>query len=109
MQTNLVSDIPRLATITDPQLVNPWGVSESATNPFWVSDQGTSNATLYSVTGATNVTKVNINPPNGFVAIPTTATGPHKGLLAKSRTATRLHSRSRTAAMGKRRASSSPT
>jgi uncharacterized protein (TIGR03118 family) len=76
VQTNLVSNIPGLAAITDPQLVNPWGVSESATSPFWVSDQGTSNTTLYSVTGATNVAKVNINPPTGFVAIPTTATGP---------------------------------
>ena len=26
-QTNLVSDIPGLATITDPNLKNPWGVS----------------------------------------------------------------------------------
>jgi hypothetical protein len=26
-QTNLVSDIPGLATITDSSLVNPWGVS----------------------------------------------------------------------------------
>ena len=90
MQTNLVSNIPGLATITDPQLVNPWGVSESATTPFWVSDQGTSKATLYSVTGATNVTKVNINPPNGFVAIPTTATGPQgpTGQVSNSNSAT---------------------
>jgi uncharacterized protein (TIGR03118 family) len=28
------------------------------------------------VTGSTNVTKVNINPPSGFVGIPTTASGP---------------------------------
>src|SRR5262249_47240700 len=27
LQTNLVSDIPGLATITDPLLVNPWGMS----------------------------------------------------------------------------------
>ena len=26
-QTNLVSDISNLATLTDPNLVNPWGVS----------------------------------------------------------------------------------
>ncbi len=29
-----------LAANTDPNLVNPWGVSSSATGPFWVSDQG---------------------------------------------------------------------
>ena len=81
-QTNLVSDIPGLATITDPQLVNPWGVSHSDASPFWTSNQGGSDgagnntATLYAVTGETTVSKVNINPPTGFVAIPTTASGP---------------------------------
>jgi uncharacterized protein (TIGR03118 family) len=76
VQVNLVSDIPGLATITDPKLVNPWGVSHSTTSPFWSSNQGTNSATLYTVTDRTTVTKVNINPPAGFVAIPTTATGP---------------------------------
>jgi hypothetical protein len=34
-QTNLVSDIPGLAAITDPILVNPWGMSHTATRaPF---------------------------------------------------------------------------
>lgn len=76
VQTNLVSDIPGLAAITDTELVNPWGASHSITSPFWVSNQGTSSATLYAVTDKTNVSKVNINPPAGLVAIPTTAEGP---------------------------------
>jgi len=76
VQTNLVSDIPGLATITDTELVNSWGVSHSPTSPFWVSNQGKNTATLYAVTDATNVSKVNINPPAGFVLIPTTAKGP---------------------------------
>src|SRR6516162_8437811 len=75
-QTNLVSDIPRLATITDPKLVNPWGVSHSPTSPFWTSNQGKNTATLYTVADRTTVTKVNINPPAGFVMIPTTSAGP---------------------------------
>jgi hypothetical protein len=29
LQTNLVSDIPGRAKITDPDLVNPWGISSS--------------------------------------------------------------------------------
>src|SRR5499427_8718588 len=70
-QTNLVSNIDGLATITDPQLVNPWGVSHSRTSPFWISNQRQNTTTLYMVTGETTVTKVNINP-TGFVAIPTT-------------------------------------
>jgi uncharacterized protein (TIGR03118 family) len=75
IQTNLVSDISGLATITDPLLVNPWGLSHSSTSPFWTSNQGTNTATLFGVTGSTNVTKVNINPPSGFVAIPPGGTG----------------------------------
>ena len=76
VQTDLVSDIPGLATITDPSLVNPWGVSHTSTSPFWISDQVTNEATLYEVTGSTNVSKVDINPPSGFVAIPMTPIGP---------------------------------
>jgi uncharacterized protein (TIGR03118 family) len=75
-QTNLVSDVPGLAKITDPTLQNSWGVSFSGMLPFWVSNQVTNTATLYAVTGRTNVTKVDINPPSDFVAIPTTASGP---------------------------------
>lgn len=68
-QTDLVSDIAGRATITDPELVNPWGVSHSATSPFWTSNQGKGTATLYDVTGPTNVSKVNINPPAGDVLV----------------------------------------
>jgi len=76
IQTNLVSDIQGLATITDPLLQNPWGISHSATSPFWVSNQLTGTSTLYGVTGST-VTKVNpTGAPLGFVDIPTAAMGP---------------------------------
>jgi hypothetical protein len=34
IQTNLVSDIPGLAAVTDANLVNPWGVSFGAASPF---------------------------------------------------------------------------
>jgi uncharacterized protein (TIGR03118 family) len=77
VQTNLVSDIAGLATLTDPALINPWGISRSPTSPFWVSNQGTSTSTLYAVTSGTNVAKVNVNPPpNAFVGIPKTDAGP---------------------------------
>jgi uncharacterized protein (TIGR03118 family) len=69
-QTDLVSNLPGLATITDPDLVNPWGVSHSATSPFWVSNQGTNTSTLYAVTDSTQVSKAALT-----VAIPTTGTG----------------------------------
>lgn len=72
-QKNLVSSVPGLATITDPRLVNPWGISRNATSPFWTSNQGTNSATLYAITGSTNVSQVLGVNANGFVAIPTTA------------------------------------
>jgi hypothetical protein len=40
VQTNPVSNIAGLATVTDPNLRNPWGFSHSSTSPFWISDQG---------------------------------------------------------------------
>jgi uncharacterized protein (TIGR03118 family) len=48
-QTNLVSNIPGLAQLTDPDLVNAWGISFSSTSPFWISDNGAGRTTLYSV------------------------------------------------------------
>ncbi|HJT87093.1 MAG TPA: TIGR03118 family protein [Bryobacteraceae bacterium] len=52
LQHNLVSDVPGTADVTDPNLVNPWGLSFSATGPFWVSNQGKGNATVYNGSGA---------------------------------------------------------
>src|SRR5260370_29520182 len=88
VQTDLVSDIPALATITDSELVNSWGISHLPTSPFWISNQGTNTTTLYAVPGSTNVSKFIINAPSGFVAIPTTASGPQgpTGQVANSNT-----------------------
>jgi uncharacterized protein (TIGR03118 family) len=47
-QRNLVSDIPGVARITDPNLVNPWGLSAGPATPVWVADNGTDVSTLYS-------------------------------------------------------------
>lgn len=73
-QTNLVSDLPGVAAVQDPNLQNPWGVSESATSPLWISDQNAGVATLYTVTGL-SATPAGGTPPL-VVPIPTTSTGP---------------------------------
>jgi uncharacterized protein (TIGR03118 family) len=49
--TNLVSDVSGLANFTDSNLVNPWGISYSATSPFWVSNNGTGLGSLYNGAG----------------------------------------------------------
>lgn len=46
-QVNLVSDVAGLAPVTDPNLVNAWGLSQGPTTPLWVSDNGTDRSTLY--------------------------------------------------------------
>jgi uncharacterized protein (TIGR03118 family) len=47
-QDNLASNIEGVAPVTDPALRNPWGISFSATSPWWVSDTATGLSTLYS-------------------------------------------------------------
>ena len=54
------------AQITDPGLVNAWGISFAPTSPFWVSSNGAGTSTLYRVNPATQATtKVSLT-----VAIP---------------------------------------
>jgi uncharacterized protein (TIGR03118 family) len=47
-QENLVSDQPGVAQLTDPNLVNAWGMSHGPNTPVWVSDNGKDVSTLYS-------------------------------------------------------------
>jgi uncharacterized protein (TIGR03118 family) len=68
--TNLVSNqIDENAPNTDPLLVNAWGLArgESATSPWWISDNLSGWATLYNATGAPQALKV---------VIPTAGNGP---------------------------------
>jgi uncharacterized protein (TIGR03118 family) len=84
-QTNLVSDIPGLAALTDPALHNPWGMSHTDTSPIWTSNQATQTATLFAVTANNDVTKVTaVNPPTGNIAIPPMATGGPTGQVANT-------------------------
>ncbi len=50
-QTNLASDVPGLAATTDSHLVNAWGLTRSATSPWWVADNGTGLSTVYNGAG----------------------------------------------------------
>jgi uncharacterized protein (TIGR03118 family) len=65
-QVNLVSDVPGTAALTDPDLVNAWGLSASPGtdqapgSPLWVSDNGTDKTTLYTGATATTVNKAGL-------------------------------------------------
>ena len=66
-QTNLVSNVPGLATFTDPNLRNPWGMTFSGTSPIWVADNDTSMTTVYNGAGVPN--------PNLIISVPGFPTG----------------------------------
>ena len=65
--TDLVSNVGGGAAVTDPNLVNPWGVSRSSGGPWWVSDNGTGLSTLYSGVGAVQGLVVTIPPADPAV------------------------------------------
>jgi uncharacterized protein (TIGR03118 family) len=56
--TNLVTDDQSVnaAQITDPNLLNAWGISYSPTSPFWVSSNEAGLSVLYRVDPVTNAT-----------------------------------------------------
>ncbi|HEV3385908.1 MAG TPA: TIGR03118 family protein [Gemmata sp.] len=76
-QTNLVSNEVGVAPVTDPQLINPWGISRSSGSPWWVSDNATGFSTLYNGAGAKQSLIVTIPPadPNNKKTPTGTPTG----------------------------------
>ena len=88
-QKNLVSDGFFPAAVTDPNLINPWGLTRSATgSPFWVGNNNSGTSTLYDGTGApqnffpdphpdSNGNGIN-SPFNNFVMVPPPGFAPGK-------------------------------
>ncbi|HLP08905.1 MAG TPA: TIGR03118 family protein [Opitutaceae bacterium] len=70
-QSNLVSDIPGLATYTDPNLVNPWGLAASGTSPMWVSNADSGTSTIYNGAGLPLPLVVTVPAPGGGAGAPT--------------------------------------
>jgi uncharacterized protein (TIGR03118 family) len=72
-QTNLVSDQSG-ASVTDTNLVNPWGMSRSSGSPWWISDNGTGLSTLYDGSGNIQPLVVTVpaaDPTSGASGTPT--------------------------------------
>jgi uncharacterized protein (TIGR03118 family) len=51
VQTNLASDQPGVAPVTDAGLKNAWGITASPTSPFWIGANGSGTSVLYSGAG----------------------------------------------------------
>jgi uncharacterized protein (TIGR03118 family) len=75
--TTLVSNqLDDRAPNTDPLLVNPWGLTRSATSPWWVNDNISGWATLYNGTGTPQSLKVLIPTAGNGPVSPTGLNGP---------------------------------
>jgi uncharacterized protein (TIGR03118 family) len=69
-QTNLVSNTSGAATTTDPQLLNPWGISILPGQDFWIANNNSGTSTLYDLNGTKDTALVVTIPgatknPNG--------------------------------------------
>ena len=71
-QTNLVSDIPGMAPVHDPNLQNPWGGAWAPGGALWTSDNNDGLSTLYTGAGGIVPLVVTINQgAAGQTAAPT--------------------------------------
>jgi uncharacterized protein (TIGR03118 family) len=70
----LVSDGTTVAApLTDASLVNGWGLTATATSPWWTSNNKTNTSTLYSGVGSKTALTVTVpGGPTGTVANPST-------------------------------------
>jgi uncharacterized protein (TIGR03118 family) len=62
------------ASTIDANLSNPWGLATAPGLPFWIADNNSNLATLYSGTGAIQTNAITGSADVG-IAIPTSATG----------------------------------
>jgi len=79
-QTNLISDIPGLAEVTDPNLLNPWGLAFfPGLSPFWINENNAGFSALYFADAVPfpGLPLVTIPPPP-----PSTALGTPTGIVA---------------------------
>jgi uncharacterized protein (TIGR03118 family) len=96
-QRDLVSDVPAAAELSDPSLINAWGLAFGPTTPAWLADNGTDVSTLYSgAVGSTAVAKVPLtvsipggaptgavfNGSAGFIVHSGTSSGPARFLFS---------------------------
>ncbi len=73
-QTNLVSSVSGVARVTDPNLVDAWGLARASKNALWVSDNDTGVSSLYNGAGTPNslvVTIPSVNPKKNPKGAPT--------------------------------------
>src|ERR1700677_5071506 len=66
VQTNIISDLPGTASVTDPTLLNPWGVSVGPA--IWIDAANTGLVKVDTAAGATVIPNVTIPAASGSSA-----------------------------------------
>jgi uncharacterized protein (TIGR03118 family) len=66
VQTNIISDVPGTASVTDPTLLNPWGVSVGPA--IWIDSANTGLVKVDTAAGATVIPNVTIPAASGSSA-----------------------------------------
>ena len=77
VQNNIISDVPGAASVTDPTLINPWGVSVGPA--IWIDAPGSGSVKVDTAAGATVIPSVTIP-----AASSTTAHGSPSGTVYNS-------------------------
>jgi uncharacterized protein (TIGR03118 family) len=70
-QTNLVSNVPvtPAASVTDPNLLNAWGLVHGPTTPWWISNNAGGTSTLYNTSGLNPANPSGQTPPPVLVPV----------------------------------------
>lgn len=86
-ETDLVSDVPHAAQITDANVKNPWGIAIGPDTPLWVANNHTAKATIYTgANGHQQVTKSSLTvtlPDSASAQVfnPNASTNPNEFLV----------------------------
>ena len=70
-EVDLVSNVEGRAAVTDPNLINPWGLAFGPETPFWIANNGTSSLTSYDVESGQSPLIVDVRALDGSEAAPT--------------------------------------
>lgn len=73
IRTDLVSNQPGIAPLTDPNLVNAWGLVALGGSPWWISDNGTGDSSLKNAMGQPVIAS---GGTTNFVTVPPAPSSP---------------------------------
>ncbi|HWX19411.1 MAG TPA: hypothetical protein VN578_05830 [Candidatus Binatia bacterium] len=74
-QTNLVSDVPGVAAVTDTNLMGAWGTTRTPSSPWWVNSKVGGVSLIINGAGQPQPLVVAIPPTNGATATAITFNG----------------------------------